>query len=87
VGLFGNEYGFESSGLSPTEREFDAETANGKPRLIFIKGVDDKARHPKMVQLIQKADSQLIRRRFVDIPKLGNKGRRGRPSHLKFWRG
>ncbi len=71
VGLFGNEYGFESmDGLSPTEREFDETVANGKPRLIFVKGTDDKARHPKIMQLIRKAGSQLIRRRFADIPDL-----------------
>jgi ATP-dependent DNA helicase RecG len=71
VGLFGNEYGFESiDGVSPTELEFDEATANGKPRLIFVKGADDKARHPKMMQLILKAGNQLIRRRFADIPDL-----------------
>jgi len=39
-------------------------------RLIFIKGPDDKARHPKMLALIHKAGSQLIRRRFGSIPEL-----------------
>ena len=71
VGLFGNEYGYEDSeGLSPTEREFDHATAVGRPRLIFIKGGNDKDRHPKMLRLIRKAGSQLIRRRFTDIPDL-----------------
>ena len=71
IGLFGNEYGYEDSeGLSPTEREFDHATALGKPRLIFIKGSNDKARHPKMLKLIHKAGSQLIRRRFSNIPDL-----------------
>lgn len=71
VGLFGNEYGFESlGGLSPTEREFYEATANGKPRLIFVKGADDKKRHPKRLQLILKAGNQLIRRRFAGIPDL-----------------
>ena len=42
VGLFGNEYGFEDAeGVSPTEREFDRATRQGKPRLIFVKGADD----------------------------------------------
>ncbi len=45
-------------------------TAQGKPRLIFVKGSDDKARHPRMLKLIRKAGSQLIRRRFGDIPDL-----------------
>lgn len=67
VGLFGNEYGSEDDkGISPTEREFDVASAKGKPRLIFVKGADDKTRHPKMLNLIRKAGSQLIRRRFAD---------------------
>ena len=71
VGLFADEYGYEdAAGLSPTEREFDQATGQGKPRLIFVKGSDDKARYPRMLKLIQKAGSQLIRRRFADIPDL-----------------
>ncbi len=71
VGLFGNDYGFEDAeGLSPTEREFDRATRQGKPRLIFVKGADDRARHPKMAALICKADDQLIRRRFTGTPDL-----------------
>lgn len=71
VGLFGNEYGSgDAGGLSPTEREFDRATAKGKARLIFVKGVDDTDRHPKMVSLIRKAGMQLIRRRFVGVPDL-----------------
>lgn len=71
VGIFGNEYGAEDAkGISPTEREFELASAKGKPRLIFIKGTDDKTRHPKMLKLIRKAGSQLIRRRFVDIHDL-----------------
>ncbi|HVA67019.1 MAG TPA: ATP-binding protein [Elusimicrobiota bacterium] len=67
VGIFGNEYGYETGGISPTEREFDRATGRGKPRLIFIKGGDDRARHPKMLALIRKAGEQLIRRRFVGL--------------------
>jgi ATP-dependent DNA helicase RecG len=71
VGLFGNEYGYEDSeGISPTEREFDRATRQGKPRIILVKGADDKARHPKMRALIHKASDQLIRRRFCSIPEL-----------------
>jgi predicted HTH transcriptional regulator len=71
VGLFGNEYGSEDDGgISPTEREFDLASTKGKPRLIFVKGTDDKTRHPKMLKLIRKAGSQLIRRRFTSIPEL-----------------
>jgi len=65
VALFGNDYGFEDSeGLSPTEREFDRATSQGKPRLVFVRGKADKQRHPKMKALIQKAGNQLIRRRY-----------------------
>lgn len=71
VALFGNEYGSEDKkGLSPTEREFDHATAHGKARLIFIKGVDDGLRHPKMRALITRAGDQLIRRRFSGVPDL-----------------
>lgn len=71
VGIFGSEYGYENTdGLSPTELEFERATKAGKPRLIFIKDEDDKARHPKMLKLIRRAGQQLIRRRFSGIPDL-----------------
>ena len=71
LGLFGQQYGFEdAAGVSPTEREFDQATACGKPRLIFVKGADDKDRHSKMQALIRKAGAQLIRRRFGSVPEL-----------------
>jgi hypothetical protein len=71
IGLFGNDYGNEDpEGLSPTEREFDRATVQGKPRLIFVKGAVDKDRHPRMQALIYKAGSQLIRRRFNSVAEL-----------------
>ncbi|RJQ48926.1 MAG: DUF4062 domain-containing protein [Nitrospiraceae bacterium] len=71
VGLFGNKYGAEDAkGISPTEREFDVATAHGKVRLIFIKGVDDTGRHPKMRALISKIGQQLIRKKFTGIDEL-----------------
>ncbi len=71
LGLFGKEYGYEDvSGQSPTEREFERATQQGKTRLIYVKGTDDKGRHPKMAALIRKAGDQLIRRRFGDIADL-----------------
>ena len=71
VGLFGNDYGAEDkAGVSPTEREFDRAAQQGKERLIFVKGRDDCARHPKMQALIGKAGDQLIRRRFTTIAEL-----------------
>jgi ATP-dependent DNA helicase RecG len=71
VGIFGNEYGTEDTeGISPTEREFKLASDRGKARLVFVKGTDDKMRHPKMTKLIRKAGTQLIRRRFSGIPDL-----------------
>jgi ATP-dependent DNA helicase RecG len=71
LGLFGDGYGFEdAAGISPTEHEFDRATTQGKTRLIFVKGQDDKNRSPKMLALVRKAGGQLIRRRFSDIPEL-----------------
>ena len=71
VGLFGDDYGFEDkAGVSPTEHEFDRASKLGKPRLIYVKGAADKAKHPKMRALIQRASPQLIRRRFTDLASL-----------------
>ncbi|MEN9538787.1 MAG: hypothetical protein RLZZ126_1022 [Pseudomonadota bacterium] len=71
LGLFGNDYGFEDAqGKSPTEHEFDRATALGKPRLIYVRGTDDTARHAKMRALVRKAGDQLIRRRFASTAEL-----------------
>ncbi|MDK2891341.1 MAG: ATP-dependent helicase RecG, partial [Methanoculleus sp.] len=65
VGLFGNDYGSENAeGFSPTEREFDLATAEGKYRLIYVRGTDDEASHPRMRALVRKAQAGLIRKRF-----------------------
>lgn len=69
VGFFGNKYGWEDDqGLSPTEREYVHATESGTVRLIFVKGEGD--RHPKMQALIDRAGSELIRRRFSGIADL-----------------
>ncbi|PYJ51280.1 MAG: transcriptional regulator [Verrucomicrobia bacterium] len=71
LGLFGREYGVEdSSGVSPTEREFIHATERAKERLVFIVGADDSNRHPKMQNLIRMADTQVIRRRVTTTPEL-----------------
>ncbi len=71
VGLFGNEYGFEDElGVSPTEREFDRATELEKPRLIFVRGADDGERHPRMLDLIARAQAGLVRRRFATPAEL-----------------
>ena len=65
LGLFGNDYGFEDAeGVSPTQREFERATLRLIPRLVFVKGADDRAKHPRMQALIRQAGSELIRRRF-----------------------
>ncbi len=71
VCLFGNEYGFEDAeGISPTQREFNHATELRKQRLIFVKGADDSAKHPKMRALIRQAGNELIRRRFATVAEL-----------------
>jgi predicted HTH transcriptional regulator len=71
LGLIGNEYGREDAkGVSPTEREFDRATAAGKERFVFVKGVDDHARHEKMRAFLRKAAEQVIRRRFDSTVEL-----------------
>ncbi len=65
IGLFGKEYGNEDDhGVSPTEREFDHATIHGAHRMVFLKGIDEQIRHPKMQNLVNKAQSGLIRKRF-----------------------
>jgi ATP-dependent DNA helicase RecG len=71
VGLFGNEYGSEDAqGASPTQREFELAAQRQKPRLIFVKGADDHQKHPQMRALIQRAGSEVVRRRFATDPEL-----------------
>ena len=71
VSLFGNDYGFEDGqGVSPTQREFELATQRHKPRLIFVKGADDKQKHPKMQAMIQRAGAEVVRRRFVTDSEL-----------------
>jgi len=71
LGIFANEYGWEDDeGMSPTELEFDEATVRQKPRLIYVKGADDKSKQPKMKALIRRAGSELIRRRFEDSASL-----------------
>ena len=71
LGLFGDEYGFEDDeGISPTEREFALATELHKPRLVFVKGADDRSKHPKMQALIRRAGGELVRRRFTTAADL-----------------
>lgn len=68
LGLFGNDYGSEDAkGISPTEHEFIEATRQKKTRLIFVWGIEDAHRSPKMLHLIRKAGNELIRRRVEDV--------------------
>lgn len=67
LGIFGYEYGFEdSAGVSPTEREFEHASRQGKTRLIYVWGTDEKKRTAKMKRLIGRASAELVRRRVDD---------------------
>jgi ATP-dependent DNA helicase RecG len=71
LGIFGYDYGHEDQdGISPTEREYDYAGKLGKTRLIYVWGTDEKQRADKMKMLIQKAGSELIRRRVGDASAL-----------------
>ena len=71
LGIFGYDYGNEDKdGISPTEREYDYASKLGKTRLIYVWGTDEKQRAGKMKILIQKAGSELIRRRVGETSAL-----------------
>jgi len=71
LGIFGYEYGFEDQdGVSPTEHEFDHATRCHKPRFVYVWGMEDKKRAPKMQVLVRKASGELIRRRVDDVSAL-----------------
>ena len=71
LALLGHQYGpKDSSGFSATQLEFNEATRLGKPRLIFVKGADDKSRDPKMRALVSAVGKQLIRRRFTNSSDL-----------------
>jgi ATP-dependent DNA helicase RecG len=71
LALLGDQYGApDKKGFSPTHREFNEATRLGKERLIFVKGMTDDNRQPKMKALIDAAGSQLIRRRVADTSEL-----------------
>ena len=67
IGLFGNKYGYEDSeGISPTEREYDEAKRLYKSRLVFVKSIDEDARHPKEEALIRKVEQDIVRKTFID---------------------
>ena len=71
VGLFGKAYGYEDDqGVSPTEREFDFAIKRRKVRLVYLKVGTGENRHPKMRELVEKAERQITRRTFAGITDL-----------------
>lgn len=71
IGLFGYEYGSEdANGVSPTEHEYNYATKLRKTRLIYVWGVEEKSRLPKMKNLINRASAEVIRRRIDNVNAL-----------------
>lgn len=71
LGIFGYEYGYEDqNGVSPTEYEYNHAAKHRKPRLVYVWGSDEKRRAPKMRKLVNKAGTELIRRRIEDFSAL-----------------
>jgi len=71
VGIFGYDYGnADKDGISPTENEYDYAGKHHKTRFIYVWGSDEKKRIPQMRQLINKASSELIRRRIENFSAL-----------------
>lgn len=71
VGLLGWGYGSEDEdGVSPTEKEYNRASERGVHRLVFVKGGEDGARHPKTRTLINKVQAALVRRRFETTTEL-----------------
>ena len=71
LGIFGYDYGFEdAAGISPTEHEYEHAGRQGKTRLIYVWGSDDKKRPPKMQRLVSQASNELVRRRIEDFSAL-----------------
>lgn len=69
IGLYGEKYGYEDEqGVSPTEHEYDAATANYRYRMVFVKQVD--SRHEKEERFICKVEQQVVRHAFVDYNEL-----------------
>ena len=69
LGLYGHDYGYEDAeGISPTEREYDAATANNRHRIVFIKRCNE--RHPKEQSFIHKVEQDVVRKSFADYDEL-----------------
>ena len=69
LGILGAEYGnARGRGRSPTEREYDAATASGKERLVFVRrGV---AREPRQERFIRRIQADVVRKSFFTADEL-----------------
>lgn len=73
LGVLGYDYGGEDAqGISPTEHEYLHATKHRKTRLIYVWGVDEARRAPKMKSLIRRASAELVRRRVEDTNALNS---------------
>ncbi len=71
LGIFGKDYGSENAdGLSPTEREFEMACRENKTRLIFISSHINTERNSKELALINKAEREVIRKKFSSSSEL-----------------
>jgi len=71
LGIFGYEYGStDADGVSPTEHELNRATNQGKTRLIYVWGRDERKRSQEMKKLIRRVSGQLVRRRVEDMNSL-----------------
>ena len=71
LGLLGNEYGYEDTqGISPTENEFNEAFKNNLQKWIFVKGNDDRMRHPKEKAFVLKVSESASRKRFSTFEEL-----------------
>jgi predicted HTH transcriptional regulator len=69
--LLGKEFGYElEDGTSPTQKEYEAATANNKYRLAFLLNAKDSERHPKMNRLIKHVSETIIYGRFSSASEL-----------------
>lgn len=69
LGILGAEYGnVRGRGRSPTEREYDAATAGGKERLVFVRrGVD---RDPRQERFVRRIQADVVRKSFSTAEEL-----------------
>lgn len=71
IGLFGNDYGNpDDAGRSPTEREFDHARDTDSHCLIFVKNAARGSRDPKMQDLIDRAQQEMVCKQFGMLEEL-----------------